>query len=210
MPRAIALPTCDRRGQDNLVVGMKNSATIMSARSEFDAFLFAHIGEEKNGMLLSVLSALARLDLDPWREAAELARTPRQIARQRLTSLIAALPKSATDAAGTGDGVGSSHRAAAAGRQSLSCVEQENHRRRLHAELPRRYLRHPRQSARHVRRGMDRVHRSPAGKSPRRPSIECQRSPTRRVSAATKPMIIRQFVKRERPMADERTPLECG
>jgi hypothetical protein len=64
----------------------------MSARSEFDAFLFAHIGEEKNGMLLSVLSALARLDLDPWREAAELARMPRQIARQRLTSLIAALP----------------------------------------------------------------------------------------------------------------------
>ena len=92
MPRAIALPPCDRRGQDNLVVGMKNSATIMSARSEFDAFLFAHIGEEKNGMLLSVLSALARLDLDPWREAAELARTPQQTARQRLTSLIEALP----------------------------------------------------------------------------------------------------------------------
>ena len=43
-------------------------------------------------MLLSVLSALARLDLDPWREAAELARMPRQIARQRLTSLIEALP----------------------------------------------------------------------------------------------------------------------
>jgi len=83
---------CDRRGQDNLVIGMKNSATVLSARSEFDAFLFAHIGEEKNGMLLSVLSALARLDLDPWREAAELARMPQQTARQRLTSLIEALP----------------------------------------------------------------------------------------------------------------------
>lgn len=71
---------------------MKNSATVLSAKSEFDAFLFAHIGEEKNGMLLSVLSALARLDLDPWRETAELARMPRQIARQRLTSLIEALP----------------------------------------------------------------------------------------------------------------------
>jgi hypothetical protein len=43
-------------------------------------------------MLLSVLSALARLDLDPWREAAELARMPQQTATQRLTSLIEALP----------------------------------------------------------------------------------------------------------------------
>ena len=43
-------------------------------------------------MLLSVLSALARLDLDPWREAAELARMPKQAAKQRLTSLIEALP----------------------------------------------------------------------------------------------------------------------
>ncbi len=43
-------------------------------------------------MLLSVLSALARLDLDPWREAAELARMPKQTAKQRLISLIEALP----------------------------------------------------------------------------------------------------------------------
>jgi hypothetical protein len=74
------------------VIGMKNSATVLSAMSEFDAFLFAHIGEEKNGMLLSVVSALARLDLDPWREAAELARMPQQTARERLTSLIEVLP----------------------------------------------------------------------------------------------------------------------
>jgi hypothetical protein len=71
---------------------MKHSATVLSRRSEFDAFLFAPIGEEKNGMLLSVLSALARLGLDPWREAAELARMPKQTAKQRLTSLIEALP----------------------------------------------------------------------------------------------------------------------
>lgn len=44
-------------------------------------------------MLLSVLSALARLGLDPWREAAELARMPNQAAQQRLTSLISALPE---------------------------------------------------------------------------------------------------------------------
>ena len=103
---------------------MKNSATILSARSEFDAFLFAHIGEEKNGMLLSVLSALARLDLDPWREAAELARMPRQIARQRLTSLIEALPNQPPTQPGPETVSSSSPRAAAACGQSLGCVEQ--------------------------------------------------------------------------------------
>jgi hypothetical protein len=75
-----------------LVIGMKYSATDLSRRPEFDAFLLAHIGEEKNGMLLSVLSALARLDLDPWREAAELARMPQQTASRRLASLIESLP----------------------------------------------------------------------------------------------------------------------
>jgi hypothetical protein len=38
-------------------------------RSEFGAFLFASIGEESNGMALSVISALARLGIDPWQEA---------------------------------------------------------------------------------------------------------------------------------------------
>jgi len=72
---------------------MKHSATVWSGASEFDAFLFAPIGEEKNGMLLSVLSALARLGLDPWLEAAELAQMPSQAAEERLTSLIEALPE---------------------------------------------------------------------------------------------------------------------
>jgi hypothetical protein len=60
--------------------------------SEFDAFLFAPIGEEKNGMSLSVVSALARLDVDPWQEAADLAGLPTEIAIKRLASLITALP----------------------------------------------------------------------------------------------------------------------
>lgn len=60
--------------------------------SEFNGFLFAPVGDEKNGMMLTVLSALARLDVDPWREASELTRMPRAAASQRLTSLIAALP----------------------------------------------------------------------------------------------------------------------
>lgn len=43
-------------------------------------------------MPLSVLSALARLDLDPWKEAAELSDLPRETATQRLAALIVRLP----------------------------------------------------------------------------------------------------------------------
>jgi hypothetical protein len=43
-------------------------------------------------MLLSVLSALARLDVDPWQEADELAQLPGETATRRLASMIAALP----------------------------------------------------------------------------------------------------------------------
>ena len=43
-------------------------------------------------MLLSVVSALARLNLDPWQEAANLAQLPGTTATRRLTSLIATLP----------------------------------------------------------------------------------------------------------------------
>lgn len=60
--------------------------------SEFDDFLFAPIGENRNGMRLSVLSALARLDVDPWQEAANLALLPGETATERLASLIASLP----------------------------------------------------------------------------------------------------------------------
>jgi hypothetical protein len=60
--------------------------------SEFDDFLFAPIGEDKNGLRLSVLSALARRNIDPWQEAARLARMPEETAIRRLASLIAALP----------------------------------------------------------------------------------------------------------------------
>jgi hypothetical protein len=60
----------------------------------FDPFLFAEVGEERNGMLLSVLSALARLDLDPWREAASLSKLPPAAATERLSSLLSSLPSS--------------------------------------------------------------------------------------------------------------------
>ena len=43
-------------------------------------------------MPLSVLSALARLNLDPWQEAAELSELPKDTAADRLAMLIARLP----------------------------------------------------------------------------------------------------------------------
>lgn len=66
--------------------------SISQIRSEFDEFLYASIDEGPHGTLLSVLSALARLDVDPWQEAASLARMSREGATQRLASLILALP----------------------------------------------------------------------------------------------------------------------
>jgi hypothetical protein len=71
---------------------MARSALYSQLGSEFDAFLFSPIGGERNGMLLSVLSALARLNVDPWQEAATLALLPGETATQRLAALIAALP----------------------------------------------------------------------------------------------------------------------
>lgn len=71
---------------------MTRCTSLSPLGSEFDDFLFAPIGEERNGTLLSVLSALARLDVDPWQEAAKLTLLPAQTATKRLASLIAALP----------------------------------------------------------------------------------------------------------------------
>src|SRR5665213_2233484 len=60
--------------------------------SEFDDFLFAPIGEDQNGTLVSVLSGLARSDVDPWLEAAKLAQLPGEAATKELAALIDALP----------------------------------------------------------------------------------------------------------------------
>lgn len=60
--------------------------------SEFNDFLYAEVGEEGNGMPLSVVSALTRLDIDPWQEAARLSNLPKDLAAAALSGLIAQLP----------------------------------------------------------------------------------------------------------------------
>jgi hypothetical protein len=60
--------------------------------SEFGNFLFATVGEERMGVPLSVLSALTRLGLDPWLEAARLSDLPKDFAIATLSGMIARLP----------------------------------------------------------------------------------------------------------------------
>jgi len=84
------------RGTEELADDMPHAALTPLLGREFDNFLFASIEDDRNGPLLSVVSALARLEVDPWKEAASLARLPREQAKQRLSSLIASLPKGAT------------------------------------------------------------------------------------------------------------------
>ncbi len=55
---------------------------------EFERFLYAYVGEDRNGSVVTVLSALARLDLDPWSEAAELSAMGREGASSRLGALL--------------------------------------------------------------------------------------------------------------------------
>ena len=60
--------------------------------SDLNDFLFASVGEEQNGVTLSVVSALTRLGVDPWEEAARLTPLPRASAAEALATLIARLP----------------------------------------------------------------------------------------------------------------------
>ena len=70
---------------------MTPTASTPSLGSEFNDFLFALVGEDHNGMPLSVVSLLARMDLDPWVEAANLAALPAETAARKLASWLDAL-----------------------------------------------------------------------------------------------------------------------
>ncbi|WP_299893129.1 hypothetical protein [uncultured Ruegeria sp.] len=55
---------------------------------EFDRFLQAFVGEDRKGNAVTVLSALARLELEPWEEAAALAALEEEAAGSRLEMLL--------------------------------------------------------------------------------------------------------------------------
>jgi hypothetical protein len=61
---------------------MGSRPSVSNLTSRYDEFLFAPICEEVVGMRLSVLSALARMNLDPWEEASRLAAMHKAIAHK--------------------------------------------------------------------------------------------------------------------------------
>jgi hypothetical protein len=65
-------------------------AIATSVGPEFEKFLYAPIFEANDEVSLSVLSALARKNLDPWVEAAALAHLSKDSAIATLTSVIEA------------------------------------------------------------------------------------------------------------------------
>ena len=67
---------------------MDHRARFSSLSASYDNFLYAPVCEDANGMRLSVISALARSDVDPWEEATRLAAMPRAIAEKTLLSIL--------------------------------------------------------------------------------------------------------------------------
>jgi hypothetical protein len=61
-------------------------------RPDLDKFLFAEVGDEIDGVPLSMISALTRLGLDPWQEAGRLSSLSRREAVEQLARLIAEIP----------------------------------------------------------------------------------------------------------------------
>ena len=60
--------------------------------TSFNAFLYASVGDDKNGMVLTVLSAFARQDVDPWEQAADLSRLSPGLAVRKLAEMFESVP----------------------------------------------------------------------------------------------------------------------
>jgi hypothetical protein len=71
---------------------MKERASIAHFGLEYQAFLFAPLGDDGNGTPLAIASILGRMSLDPWHEAAALAALPADVAAKKLASFIDAMP----------------------------------------------------------------------------------------------------------------------
>ena len=67
---------------------MSNIQSLHPDGHDFDPFLYAVLGEDRDGASVTVISALARLGLDPWKAAAELAALDPKAARERLGTIL--------------------------------------------------------------------------------------------------------------------------
>ena len=73
--------------------------------SEFDDFLFTPLGEDRNGLPLSVVSLFARMNMDPWQEAGNLAALSADAAAKRLAVSLDTLTDPALRPANPGETV---------------------------------------------------------------------------------------------------------
>jgi hypothetical protein len=67
---------------------VNHRARFSMLNASYEEFLFAPVCEDANGMRLSVISALARTNVDPWEEATRLAAMPKAIAEKTLLSIL--------------------------------------------------------------------------------------------------------------------------
>lgn len=74
------------------MVEASQSTSALTLRPDFDSFLFAKVDEIARDIPLRVVSVLARVDLDPWAEAAGLTQMPKDPTVYRLTALLTNLP----------------------------------------------------------------------------------------------------------------------
>lgn len=72
---------------------MATSDVTALQHSDLNEFLFADVGTEASGMMLSVVSLFARQGSDPWREADRLAKLPKAVATDSLARTITAMPQ---------------------------------------------------------------------------------------------------------------------
>ena len=68
---------------------MARSAVLHPDGSDYDGFLYAFVGEDRRGSMVTVLSTLARLGHDPWKEASALAGLSDEAASTRMGVLLA-------------------------------------------------------------------------------------------------------------------------
>ncbi len=74
-----------------LLMQLPRPSALRPLGADFDRFLYAHVGADGDGGVLTVISALARLGFDPWEQAAILARLPLDKAARALSALLAKL-----------------------------------------------------------------------------------------------------------------------
>ena len=73
---------------------MPSTDAFVLKNSDLNAFLFADVGTELNGSTLTMLSVLARLNKDPWAEAAKWTKMPKLSAIDSLARSIGEMPLS--------------------------------------------------------------------------------------------------------------------